>query len=78
MITDESVMSYFSKWEFLKFKIWEYAIHFGILLNGNNKLSEMIIKEINTCCNKTLPTDNDKVCKLNLMTSMLEKLKGLT
>lgn len=53
-MTDESITSYDSKWEFLKYKMREYSIHFGKMLNRNNRLSETdIIKEINEYYNKT-------------------------
>lgn len=42
-MSDESIVSYISKWEFLKFKIREYSIRFGKTLHRSNRLSEINI-----------------------------------
>ncbi len=71
VMSDESILSYISKWEFLKFKIREYSIRFEKTLNRSNRLFEMnIIKEINVYYNKTSPTDNEK----QKLQSLLNKL----
>jgi len=61
VMSDNSIASYISKWEFLKFKMREYSIHFGKTTNRSNRLSEInIIKDINMYYIKTSPTDNDE------------------
>ncbi len=81
-MSDESIVSYISKWEFLKFKIREYSIRFGKTLNRSKRLSEInIIKEINIYYNKTSPTDNEKHKLQNLLNKLdeiyLSKAKGV-
>lgn len=61
VMSDESITSYISKWEFLQFKIRGYSINYGKTLNKSNKESEnSIIKEINTYYNKASPNDHEK------------------
>lgn len=81
VMTDNTIMSYVSKWEFLKFKFREFSIHFGKSFHKNNKLAELnLIKEINIHCNKALPNDNDKQKLLTLQTQLdeiyLKKAEG--
>lgn len=37
VMSDELIVSYISKWEYLQFKIMEYSINFGKTLNRSNK-----------------------------------------
>lgn len=81
VMADDTIISYVSKWEFLKFKFREFSIHFGKSFHKNNKLAELnLIKEINIHCNKASPTDNDKQKLLTLQTKLdeiyLKKAEG--
>ncbi|KAF7650888.1 hypothetical protein LDENG_00119260 [Lucifuga dentata] len=73
-MSKDSIISYISKWEFLKFKIREFSISFGKSLNRSNKLSEInIINEINTYCLKTSQTEDDKQ-KLQILQTKLDEI----
>lgn len=81
VMSDNSIVSYISKWEFLKFKMREYSVNFGKTFNKLNRLTELnIIKEINIYYSKTSLTDNDKQELQNLLNKLDEiylcKAKG--
>uniref|UniRef100_A0A1A8EWE2 Reverse transcriptase domain-containing protein n=1 Tax=Nothobranchius korthausae TaxID=1143690 RepID=A0A1A8EWE2_9TELE len=74
VMADNTIVSYVSKWEFLKFKFREFSIHFGKSFHKNNKLAELnLIKEINMYCNKASPNESDKQ-KLLTLQGKLDKM----
>uniref|UniRef100_A0A1A8L6V8 Reverse transcriptase domain-containing protein n=1 Tax=Nothobranchius pienaari TaxID=704102 RepID=A0A1A8L6V8_9TELE len=81
VMADNTIGSYVSKWEFLKFKFREFSIHFAKSFHKNNKLAELnLIKEINTYCNKASPNESDKQKLLTLQGKLdemyLKKAEG--
>lgn len=81
VMSDLSLSSHSARWEFLKFKIRKFCIFLAKKLSKNGRLSEMsLIKNINTYCSKTSPTEEDKQILQNLLTKLDEiythKAKG--
>lgn len=63
-----------SKWEFLKYKLREYSITYGINLKEKRQKKEIqLIQEIIKCCCKSILTDEDKDKLINLH-SLLDEL----
>ncbi len=59
VMAEDDIILYVSKWEFLKFKIQEFSIHFGKSFNRSSNIAELnLIKEINIYCNKALIRQN--------------------
>lgn len=78
---DASLSSYFSKWEFLKYKIRNFSISFSKQLKYSAQLEENeLIREIYQCCNKSTISESDRRNLLILQTKLddiyTKKAKG--
>lgn len=72
--TDSNLLTYRSKWEYLKYKLHQISISNSKILSRESKEKEMeIITEINSICNKSSLNENSKQ-KLILLQSSLDNI----